>query len=104
MDDLARIQRRVPWIPVRELLSNDNVLRAGNAARVMLAYAESWLLIHYLLRNPEAMPGFRHYLQAIATRTKGDQRVGDAQASLGDLDRLDQELRRYAVRLQLSLR
>ncbi len=104
MDDLARIQRRVPWIAVRELIADDSVLRAGNAVRIMLAYAQSWLLVHYLLRDPAALPRFRQYLQAIADRKKSDRRVEDAQAHLGDLDQLDQDLRRYAIRLQLSLR
>ena len=104
MDDLARIQRRVPWIPVRELIRDDSALHAGNAARIMLAYAQSWLLVHYLMRDPVALPRFRQYLQAIAPRTKSDRRIEDAQTHLGDLDRLDQDLRRYAIRLQLSLR
>jgi hypothetical protein len=104
MDDLARIQRRVPWIPVRQLLGDDSVLRAGNAARIMLGYAQSWLLVHYLIKDPEALPRFREYLQAIAPRVRSDRRIEDAQAHLGDLERLDQELRRYAIRLQLSLR
>ena len=104
MDDLARIQRRVPWIPVHELIGDDSVLRAGNAARIMLGYAQSWLLVHYLIKDPAALPGFRQYLQAIEPRTKSDRRIEDAQSHLGDLDRLDQELRSYAIRLQLSLR
>ena len=104
MNDLARIQRRVPWIPLRELIANDSVLRAGNADRIELGYAQSWLLVHYLIKEPAALPRFRQYLQAIAPRVNSDRRIEDAQAHLGDLDRLDQELRRYAIRLQLSLR
>ena len=105
LEDLARIQRRIPWIPVRELLSQDTVLRAGNAARIMLAYAQSWLLVHYLMTEPAMLPRFREYLKTIAQRTKADdQRLEDAGAALGDLDVLDRELRRYAVRLQMSLR
>ena len=104
MDDLARYQRRVPWIHLRELIANDAVLLAGNAARIMLGYAQSWLLVHYLIKEPAALPRFRQYLQAIAPRVKSDRRIEDVQAHLGDLDRLDQDLRRYAIRLQLSLR
>ena len=103
MYDLAKIQRRVPWIPVRELIGDD-WFRAGNADRIMLGYAQSWLLVHYLIKEPAALPRFRQYLQAIAPRVKSDRRIEDAQSHLGDLDRLDQELRRYAIRLQLSLR
>lgn len=105
LDDLAHKQRQVPWIPLRELLSQDTVLRAGNAARVMLAYAQSWLLVHYLMTEPAMLPRFRDYLKTIAPRTKGDaQRLEDARTHLGDLDLLDRELRHYAVRLQMSLR
>jgi hypothetical protein len=104
MDDLARIQRRLPWIPVRELIGDDSILRAGNSLRIMLGYAQSWLLVHYLIKDPQALPRFRNYLHAIAPRVKASRRIEDAQANLGDLDQLDQELRRYAIRLQLSLR
>jgi hypothetical protein len=104
MDDLARIQRRVPWIPVRELLANDSILRAGNSARIMLGYAQSWLLVHYLLKELSTVPRFQRYLQAIDSRVNADRRIDDAKNYLGNLDQLDQELRRYAIRLQLSLR
>ena len=104
MDDLARIQRRVPWIPWASSIANDSVLHAGNAARIMLGYAQSWLLVHYLMKEPAVLPRFRKYLQAIAPRVNSDRRIEDAKAHLGDLDQLDQELRRYAIRLQLSLR
>lgn len=103
MEDLARIQRRVPWIPLRELIADDNVLRAGSAARVMLAYAQSWLLVHFLLKDSEALPRFRRYLREIAQHSRPDHRVEDAEASLGDLGALDRALRHYAVRLQMSL-
>ena len=77
---------------------------AGIAARIMLGYAQSWLLVHYLLREPAAVPRFRKYLEAIASRVNSDRRIEDAKNHLGDLDQLDQTLRRYAIRLQLSLR
>jgi hypothetical protein len=103
LEDLAKIQRRVAWIPVRDLLADDSVLRAGNAARVMLAYAESWLLVHFLMKDQAALPRFRQYLKAIATRTHTSDRIADAQTHLGDLDVLDRDLRRYQVKLQLSI-
>ncbi len=104
MDDLARIQRRVAWIPVRELFAHDDILRAGNSDRILLGYAQSWLLVHYLISTPEVSARFRKYLQVIAPRLGPDRRIDDARAHLGDLDQFDQELRRYAIRLQLSLR
>jgi hypothetical protein len=103
LEDLAKIQRRVSWIPTRELLDDDTVLRTGNAARVMLAYAQSWLLVHYLIKDAAALPRFREYLKAIASRTRASDRIADAQTHLGDLDILDRDLRRYQVHLQHSI-
>lgn len=102
MDDLARRQRQAPWIPFRELLTHDDILRGGAVARVLLAYAESWLLVHYLMKTPEVLPRFRKYLEAISKRETSEHRLDDAREHLGDPDKLDAELRRYAVRLQLS--
>ncbi|MFO0890675.1 MAG: DUF1570 domain-containing protein [Isosphaeraceae bacterium] len=102
LDDLAKIQRQVPWIPLKELITDDAVLRAGKAARVLLGYAQSWLLVHYLMKTPTEMPRFRNYLKAIASRTTKEHRLEDAQAHLGDLDALDRELRRYSIRLLRS--
>ncbi|WP_165222411.1 DUF1570 domain-containing protein [Aquisphaera insulae] len=104
LDDLAKIQRRIPWIPLRTLLADDTVLRVGRSDRVFLGYAESWLLVHYLLKDPAAVPRFRNFLRAIATREDPSRRLDDAAATLGDLDVIDQELRRYQVKLQMSVR
>jgi hypothetical protein len=49
------------------------------------------------------LPRFREYLKAIAARTKPTDRLADAQTHLGDLDVLDRDLKRYQVRLQLSI-
>jgi hypothetical protein len=103
LEDLARIQRRTPWIPTKELLAEDTILRAGLADRVLLAYAQSWLLIHFAMHNRETTPKFRDYLGAIASGSKKSPRLEMARAHLGDLDLLDRELRRYAVRLQMSV-
>jgi len=107
--DLGRIRRRLPWIPMRELFSDDAVLdavatalRAGKADRVVLAYAESWLLVYYLLKDQEVLPRFRQYLKDIQTRRTADRRIADAQTHLGDLDQLDRVLRGYAVRFERS--
>jgi hypothetical protein len=110
LTDLGRILRRLPWIPMRELfsddavlrVSDDAVLRAGKADRVLLAYAESWLLVYYLLKDQEVLPRFRQYLKDIQTRRTADRRIADAQTHLGNLDQLDRVLRRYAVRLERS--
>jgi hypothetical protein len=102
LEDLAKIQRQIPWIPVKDLISDDTILRAGKAVRVLLGYAQSWLLVHYLLKTPSELPKFRSYLKAISARTTRDHRLEDARDHLGDLDTLDRDLHRYSVRLLMS--
>ena len=103
--DLARMQRQgTPWIAVATLLANDRLFRGSRPGfESVLAYAESWLLIYYIMNEPSYLFGFRRYLAAIHARTAPDGRLDDARAHLGDLDRLNQELREYAVKLQKSL-
>jgi hypothetical protein len=88
---------------VRDLFVDDTILQAGQAVRVLLAYAQSWLLVHFLVKDPEHLPKFREYLKLLQSRTKADHRLDDAQAHFGDLDVLDRELRRYAIRLHRSI-
>jgi hypothetical protein len=105
LQDLAQT-RRVPWISVAALLEDDGFLKgaAGAPARI-LGYAEAWLLVHYLMNDPSRTIGFRHYLEAIRERTSTDKdhRLADARQHLGDLDRLNDDLRQYAVRLQKTV-
>ena len=93
----------IDWIPVRDLLVDDTILQAGQALRVLLAYAQSWLLVHFLMKDPDHQPRYRDYIKLIQSRTKPDHRLEDAEAKLGDLDVLDRDLRRYAIRLHRSL-
>jgi hypothetical protein len=99
LEDIAKLQRQIPWIPVKDLIADDAILRTGKAVRVLLGYAQSWLLVHYFLKTPAALPKFRDYLKAIAKRTDRNHRLDDAHGHLGDLDALDRELRRYSIRL-----
>ncbi|WP_165251570.1 DUF1570 domain-containing protein [Paludisphaera soli] len=103
VDDLAKLRRTVAWIPARDLLMDDAILRQGLFGRVLLAYAESWALVHYLLNDKERRPGFRDYLKLARTRTTPEHRRADLERHLGDLDDLDRELQAYAVRLVRSL-
>jgi hypothetical protein len=103
IDNLAAMQRRrIPWIPIPQLLVDDH--HVGNAAthEGLLAYAESWLLVDYLMKERSELPGFRAYLERIRGRRDGKYRLDDARVHLGDLDRLDVDLRRYSVRLLKS--
>jgi len=92
--------RRLPWIPMRDLFSDDVILRSGKGDWVLLAYGESWLLVYYFLKDQALLPRFREYLKAIQPRRTTDHRIADAQTHLGDLDQLDRVLRQYAVRLE----
>lgn len=102
-DDLAKLRRSFPWIHVRQLLTDDSILRAGLYGKVMLAYAESWALIQLLMNDEGRLPGFRDYLAAVRARKDGKGREAEAEAHLGDLDRLDRDLMAYAVRLVRAL-
>jgi hypothetical protein len=100
--DLAKIQRRRPWIPLGELIAEDAGFRMGTADDVLLAYAQSWLLVHYLIQSEAALPGFQDYLEDLMQgKAHGDRRTAAA-ARLGDLHQLDRELRRFSIRLLRS--
>ena len=103
MDDLAKLQRKIPWIPLRELLTDDTVLRAGLAGRIMLGYAQSWLLIHYMMNHRELLPRFRDYLNVVKSRDNDKDRLKDFETFFGDPDAHDPSLQKYAIRLQMSL-
>ena len=85
------------WIPLVQLVTEDRVF--DDKATEQLAYAESWVFVHYLLKTPEMLPRFRAYLETIRPRRDSSERIGDAKARLGDLDRLDLSLRKHAARI-----
>ena len=88
--------RPVVWIPLDRLLTEDGLFQGEHE---QLAYAEAWVLVHYLIRNTAKLPRFRAYLEAIRPRRDPSRRLDDAESQLGDLDRLNLELRRHASRL-----
>jgi hypothetical protein len=99
LDDLAHIQRRAKWKSAIDLLTDDAVF-GPTQDQVLLAYAQSWLLVYHLIKTPARLPQFQAYLKTIYTRTDKTHRLDDAEKYFGDLDRLDQDLRRDAIRLQ----
>jgi hypothetical protein len=99
LDDLAHIQRREKWISATDLLTDDGVF-GPTLDHTLLAYAQGWLLVYYLLKTPARLPQLQAYLKTIAARSDKNRRLDDAELYFGDLDRLDQELRREAIRLQ----
>jgi hypothetical protein len=101
LDDLAKLQRRgSAWISLTDLVSDDTILqgKSGNERR-LLAYAQSWLLIYTLMKDPARLPGLRAYLKAIKSRKNADARLDDARAHWGDLDKLDQDIHQSAIRM-----
>lgn len=99
LDDLAHMRRALGWIPLERLVTDDVMRRPSNSNEQELYYAQSWLLVHYMLTEPARLPQFRDYLKTIFKRKNGRNRLEDARAHWGDLDKLDTELKRYSVRL-----
>ena len=94
---------QISWTPVADLLSDDRRLRGpGPLQALLLGYAQSWLLVHYLMSEPASRVGFRLYLKALRGRQSRDNRLDDARTHLGDLDQLNRELQEYAERLRRS--
>ena len=100
LDDLAHIQRRVKWINAADLLTDDAATFGTTVDQTLLAYAESWLLVYHLMKSPRRLPQFQAYLKTIDPRTDTNHRLEDAERHFGDLERLDDELHRTAIRLQ----
>ena len=67
---------------------------------MLAGYAQSWLLVHYLMSEPSTRVSFRLYLKAIRGRVNPLYRLEDAQAHLGDLDRLNREMQEYLETLR----
>ena len=103
LDDLSREQRRGnTWINVAQLFQDDKVLFSAPAHRAILAYAESWLLVAYLLNDATRRDAFRTYLGTIRHRTSPERRLADASAHLPDFANLDDQLRAYAQQLRVA--
>ena len=79
------------WIPVARLLADDKLL--DGEATQQVAYAESWLLASKFMKDPARLPRFRDYLAALRLRPEPARRIEVATEHLGDLEKLDRELR-----------
>jgi len=83
------------WIPIAELLADDD--RVQDPKSHQLAYAESWLLAHYLIRTLTQLPKFRAYLSGLpADGESAEKRMKNAEGQLGSLAKLDRDLQRHA--------
>ena len=80
------------WINVKELLSRDELQDEPKTAQ--LARGASWLLAYRLLKNPQRLTQFHAYLKAVHEAKDRPGRIDLATRHFGDLDQLDQEIRR----------
>jgi hypothetical protein len=86
------------WIPTEKLVKDDSAFEAEDTTQ--LAYAQSWLLVHYLMHTSARLRQFRAYLGAIRDRQTPKARLDDATAHFGELGKLDRDLIRYARRVR----
>jgi len=85
------------WISAPRLLTEDTLFEGEKTAQ--LAYSEAWALVNSLLKTPAALPRFRAYLEAIRPRRTPSERLADATTHLGNLDALNQAVRKHCGRL-----
>jgi hypothetical protein len=100
LDEMAHIRRREPWVEASELLTDDRACFRRTGDRLLLSYAESWLMVYHLMSDPVRLPQFRAYLEARRARREPSSRRDDARTHFGDLVALDRELRQEGIRLQ----
>ena len=100
LDALAHMQRRTKWIKLADLLTDDSPAAGGSSDQMELFYAQSWLLIYRLMNSAARLPQLQAYFKTIFPRVDKKKRLDDAGQCFGNLDQLDQELRREAIRLQ----
>jgi hypothetical protein len=84
------LRQAVDWIPIGDLLSDDTAFEPKTD---QLAYAESWLLVHYLLRANSRQPRFRQFVTEVQAANKKAERLQIAEKVLGPLTKLDHELK-----------
>lgn len=83
------------WIPVADLVAGDD--RIWDPKTQELAYAESWLLVHYLMK--EQLPKFRAYLAAVNKAPQGTKRVDLFEKHFGPVKTVGEHVDRYLKRI-----
>ncbi|GIW87579.1 MAG: hypothetical protein KatS3mg108_1903 [Isosphaeraceae bacterium] len=84
-------------IPMRRLVVEDRLFADPETRQ--LAYAQAWLLIHWLMQQRPRQARLATYLDTLRHRQDASQRLEDLTAHLGDAELLDADLKRYANRL-----
>lgn len=85
---------RQPWLPASKLLTAKSYADLDD---VGMLYAQGWLLTHYAAQNPERGRQMQQYLRSVATGVAYDKAAKDA---FGDLEVLDNELKKHARNLR----
>jgi hypothetical protein len=85
-----------PWISIARLLNDDKIFEDPKSNQ--LAYAESWLLVHYLLETKDRLPRFQAYLAGLPDLGDAGRMSRDkyAESQLGSLRDLDLAVQRHA--------
>jgi hypothetical protein len=97
--DLAHYRRGLGWIPLARLIADESWFGTPDGGKILLSYAQSWLLIHYFLADLDRAAALRAYLAAIYDRRGSDLRLRDVRTHLGDPETLDEALKQYSVQL-----
>lgn len=106
-DKRSRIgEPNVPWlscvkdakrngttISLADLIASDESFDDKSTAQV--AYGESWLLVHYLMKSPQQLPKFRSYLAGLSSEEAASNRLEYAEKHLGKLEKLSVDLDRH---------
>ncbi len=97
---LSMLLQSPSWIPIPDLVADDKTF--WDEKTQQLSYAESWLMVHYLMRSEVQRPKFRSYLAGLPPQGQGTaaNRVALAEKHFGSLKKLDRDLTsRYLKRL-----
>jgi len=96
---IEALRQAEDWIQIGDLLVDDTQFEPKFA---QLAYAESWLLVHYLLHAKARQQSLRQYLAELPRSNKPADRTRIAEKTLGPLEKLDHELKDEARRYLLG--
>jgi Protein of unknown function (DUF1570) len=97
LSHLNQVKSSGESIPIAELVASDKSFEDDTTAQI--SYAESWLMVHYLMKSHEQTPKFRAYLAGLASEESAAKRAEFAEKHLGSLEKLSRELDRYLKRV-----
>ena len=79
------------WIPLTTLLADDKLFNDPKTEGI--AYAECWMFAYKMMKETARTAKFRAYLAALREKPDPARRLEIATTHLGDLDKLDKEIR-----------